>query len=276
MPFLVLVAILGVGVGILSGLLGVGGGMFMIPLFRLGFHMTALQTTATSLFAVVPTSIAGLVSHVRGRTCIPLLGLAAGAAGALTSPVGVLLANASPGIVVMLMAAVLIGWSAATVLHKVVRELRTPASERAAARRDEPDEGQGEVSDAPEKPSRAMLLRGVLIGLVTGVLSGYVGLGGGIMMVPLFTSVLGLPMRKAVGTSLAGVCILAIPGVVQQMMLGNVLVDVGLAISAGTIPGAIIGARFVRKVPDRLLRITFGLMLLGLAVSLVLNELLVA
>ena len=272
MPFLALVAILGVAVGVLSGLLGVGGGMFMIPLFRLGFHMTALQTTATSLFAVIPTSIAGLISHVRGRTCIPLLGLTVGAAGALTSPIGVLLANKSPGLLVMLAAACVIGWSALTVLKKVFFPSRT------ASRRSDTKMRASLVDQAQEdlevfaKPSRAVLLRAAGIGLLTEVASGYVGLGGGIIMVPLFTSVFGLPMRKAVGTSLAGVCILAIPGVIQQMAFGNVLVDVGIAISVGTIPGAIIGARFVSKVPDRLLRSAFGLMLFFLAISLGVNE----
>ena len=92
----VLIAIAGVGVGVLSGMLGVGGGTVMIPLFRLVFGLSAVVSTATSLFAIIPTSVSGLITHLREKTCIPKLGLAMGIAGACTSTLGVRLANISP------------------------------------------------------------------------------------------------------------------------------------------------------------------------------------
>lgn len=114
----------------------------------------------------------------------------------------------------------------------------------------------------------------LLIGLGAGLASGYVGVGGGFIMVPLFISVLGIMMRKASGTSLIAVTILAIPGVIEQGMLGHIDYVAGIAMAIGSIPGAVIGASLIRKVPERKLRFVFGAFLLLSAVVLLFNELL--
>ena len=76
--------LVGIFIGILSGLLGIGGGTIMVPVFRLAFGLSPLMSTATSLFTIIPTSISGAVSHIKGKTCVPALGLAMGVGGALT------------------------------------------------------------------------------------------------------------------------------------------------------------------------------------------------
>lgn len=115
-------------------------------------------------------------------------------------------------------------------------------------------------------------MQGAAIGLVAGLASGYVGVGGGFIMVPLMLSIIGIPMRKASGTSLIAVMILAIPGVIEQGIIGNINYLAGIAIVIGTIPGAVIGARLVTKVPERTLRLLFGCFLIVAAVMLALNE----
>ena len=83
------------------------------------------------------------------------------------------------------------------------------------------------------------LLTGSLIGLFAGFASGYVGVGGGFIMVPLFVSVLGITMKHASGTSLIAVTILAVPGVIEQGLLGNIDYIAGIAMAAGSIPGSL-------------------------------------
>lgn len=301
-------ALVGVLIGIASGLLGIGGGTVMVPIFRLAFGMSATMSTATSLFAIIPTSISGAISHVKGKTCIPALGIAAGLGGACLSPVGVWLAQLSPDWLVMLAAALIIGYSAINMFKKAFKISRAgqPAegadaaaaagapscgsklSSRAEAR----VVGLSPQSDAPAAASltssgepavsaptaddsslsRKQLLQGAAIGLVAGLASGYVGVGGGFIMVPLMLSIIGIPMRKASGTSLIAVMILAIPGVIEQGIIGNINYLAGIAIVIGTIPGAVIGARLVTKVPERALRLLFGCFLIVAAVMLVLNE----
>ena len=257
-------ALVGVLIGIASGLLGIGGGTVMVPIFRLAFGMSATMSTATSLFAIIPTSISGAISHVKGKTCIPALGIAAGLGGACLSPVGVWLAQLSPDWLVMLAAALIIGYSAINMFKKAFK-LR-PAGQPAAG----VDAAAPTADDS--SLSRKQLLQGAAIGLVAGLASGYVGVGGGFIMVPLMLSIIGIPMRKASGTSLIAVMILAIPGVIEQGIIGNINYLAGIAIVIGTIPGAVIGARLVTKVPERTLRLLFGCFLIVAAVMLVLNE----
>lgn len=279
-------ALVGVFIGILSGMLGIGGGTIMVPVFRLAFGLSPIVSTATSLFTIIPTSISGAVSHLRNKTCVPMLGVAAGLGGALTSPVGVWLAHLSPAWLVMLAAALIIGYSAVNMLKKAVK--MKPSGKKASEPAGSAASSGGSAASAPaaEKPSaaapapsddlrlsRKQLLIGGAIGLVAGLASGYVGVGGGFIMVPLMLSLVGIPMKKASGTSLIAVMILAIPGVIEQAVLGTVDYAVGIAVAVGSIPGAAMGARLVRRVPERALRFIFGGFLVAAAVILFVNEL---
>lgn len=116
------------------------------------------------------------------------------------------------------------------------------------------------------------VLKLLVIGAVAGLCGGYVGVGGGFIMVPLFVSWLGIPMRLASGTSLMAVFLLAIPGVVEQALLGNIHYSVGIAMALGTVPGAILGAGLVRRVPERTLRFLFAGFLAVMACMLLLTE----
>ena len=262
-------ALAGVFVGVMSGLLGVGGGTIMVPIFRLAFGMSPLASTATSLFAIIPTSISGVVAHARAKTCVPKLGLALGVGGAVMSPMGVWLASVSPGWLVICVAAIVIGFSALKMFKKAVKCAPTPRAGRAG--------GNVQAASAkavPDQPvlSRKQYLQGACIGLIAGLASGYVGVGGGFIMVPLMLAVLDIPMSLASGTSLIAIMILAIPGVIEQGLLGNIDYLAGIAIVVGSIPGALVGARLVRVVPERQLRFIFGGFLLVAAVMLMLNE----
>lgn len=264
----VAIAVIGLFIGLFSGLLGVGGGSIAVPVFRLVFGMGPVASTATSLFTIIPTSVSGAVTHVRAKTCAPKLGLALGVGGACTSPLGAWLANSSPGWLVMVASAAVIGYSAFTMLRKAVRMGSDAKAGENPRGIDAPSGGGFSIPSF----SRVGLLKGFGIGLVTGLASGFVGLGGGFIMVPLMMSVLDFPMRLSSGTSLIAVMLLAIPGVIMQSMLGNVDYLAGIALSCGSIPGALIGARLVTRVPERALRFTFAGFLGVGAILLVVRE----
>lgn len=290
-------ALVGVGVGVLSGLLGIGGGTVMVPLFRLAFGMEPIAATATSLFTIVPTSISGMWKHAKNKTSLPRVGIVCGLTGACLSPVGVWAANVSPGWAIMGAAAVVVMYSSFTMLKKALAapkggaaKGRRKACEKKATTSDTAATslaatvpvaaGGSSVAGAQAAPLEAPAIKltpkyvakVALIGVVAGFMSGYVGVGGGFIMVPLFVSMLGIPMRLASGTSLTAVCILAIPGVIEQAVLGNIDYMVGVAMMVGSIPGAIVGANLVKRVPERALRFAFALFLLLMAVLLVANE----
>ena len=211
----------GVGIGVLSGMLGIGGGTIMIPVLRLGYGLAASMATATSLFAIIPISLAGAVTHIRARSCLPKLGILLGVAGAVTSSAGVYLGSVSPAWLIMVVAAVIIIYSAFTMLSKAVRMGKKSSSKSGSAR--------ASASGTPSniEPctfgfTRKNVALAVIIGLIAGFASGYVGVGGGFIMVPLMTAWLGIPMKRTSGTSLIAIIILAIPGVIQQAFLGHI------------------------------------------------------
>lgn len=313
METFIIAAIIGVIIGIFSGLLGIGGGTLMVPIFRLGFGMSAISSTATSLFTIIPTSLAGLITHVKNKTCIPKVGVLCGLGGACTSPLGVYLASISPSWAIMFAAAAIIGYSSYSMFRKAIRMPKiAPQGESAVTGKDLEKEaekaaraaqaaqaqaaqaaavqGEGQTGttkaaanatktastpkEEPFKLSVKKVALCLLIGLIAGLASGYVGVGGGFIMVPLFISLLGIMMRQASGTSLVAVTILAIPGVVEQGLLGHIDYIAGIAMAVGSIPGAVIGASLIRKVPERKLRFVFGAFLLISAVVLLFNELL--
>ena len=289
-------ALVGVGVGVLSGLLGIGGGTIMVPLFRLVFGMEPIAATATSLFTIVPTSISGMWKHAKNKTSLPRVGIVCGLAGACLSPVGVWAANVSPGWAIMGAAAVVVAYSSFTMLRKALAAPKggaakegcqacgkkaTSAAVAASLVATAPvaagGSGAAGAQVAPfEAPAIKLTPKYVakvaFIGVIAGFMSGYVGVGGGFIMVPLFVSMLGIPMRLASGTSLTAVCILAIPGVIEQAVLGNIDYMVGIAMMVGSIPGAVVGANLVKRVPERALRFTFAAFLLLMAVLLIVNE----
>lgn len=308
METFIIAAIIGVIIGIFSGLLGIGGGTLMVPIFRLGFGMSAISSTATSLFTIIPTSLAGLITHVKNKTCIPKVGVLCGLGGACTSPLGVYLASISPSWAIMLAAAAIIGYSSYSMFRKAIRMPKiAPQGESAVTGKDLEKEAEKAAREAQAAQAAAAQGKGqptttkaaanatktastpkeepfklsvkkvalcLLIGLIAGIASGYVGVGGGFIMVPLFISLLGIMMRQASGTSLVAVTILAIPGVVEQGLLGHIDYIAGIAMAVGSIPGAVIGASLIRKVPERKLRFVFGAFLLISAVVLLFNELL--
>ena len=305
--------VVGLAVGVLAGLLGVGGGTLLVPIFKLGYAMDSIMCTATSLFTIIPTSVSGALSHLRNKTCIPRLGLAAGLGGAVTSPLGVWLATQSPDWAIMGAAALIIVYSATTMFRKALAAPKVPwrkkhfaaqaAGEQAGAVGDAVAAAAASVpSDAdapsasaaaepappaPARPSAPSLAAekdaatvgprelaiGVAIGLVAGLASGYVGVGGGFIMVPMMISIAHISMRVTSGTSLIAVMILAVPGTIAQALLGNINWIAGIAVACGSIPGAALGARLVPRVPERQLRFLFAGFLVVAALMLVVNQL---
>ena len=254
----------GVVVGVLSGLLGIGGGTLLVPVFKLGYALSPIMSTATSLVTIIPTSISGAVGHIRRKTCIPSLGVAAGIGGALMSPVGVWLATVSPDWMIMAGAALCIAYSAITMFTKAVKAPKGAAAAKA-------DEAADEVPPAP-RMTRVQLAQGLGIGLLAGVASGYVGLGGGFIMVPLMVQLFHIPMKLTSGTSLIAVALLAVPAAITQALYGNVMWMAAVAVAVGSIPGALLGARLIPRMPERTLRFVFSGFLLVAAVLLVLNQ----
>lgn len=272
--------LVGFAVGILSGLLGIGGGTILVPVFSVFFGMAPIGATGTSLFTIVFTSISGAVARIRNKTCVVKVGIILGLSGALTSPLGVYVALLSPEILIVIAVSVVIVYSIVSTLRKALRpsSAQTGASTCDKGICDKSDKRDSRVTKrldpavtlvtgAPDagasksetsRFNRGVVLKSICIGIVTGFLSGYVGLGGGFLMIPLMRNLLGYSMKDASGTSLLAILFIALSGALTQIYFGNVDFLVGIPVIAGSIPGAAIGSALVRRFHDKTLSFCFA------------------
>jgi uncharacterized membrane protein YfcA len=118
------------------------------------------------------------------------------------------------------------------------------------------------------------LARAATAGLGVGLLTGFFGVGGGFLIVPVLTVWLGVPFRRAVGTSLAVVTISAVAALASHLGAGAAPnVPLTAVLAGGTAIGALAGTVIGRRLPQRALGRGFALVVLGVAVLLLVDTL---
>lgn len=275
--------------GILSGMFGIGGGIVTTPAIRLLLGYPALVAVGTPLLAILPTTLSGAWSYSRSRLVDVRAGVAIGLWGVPASIVGALATKLVGGNVVLLLTAALIGYVAVDMLWHAWRSrdefMPSPAEgeEPVLARAGRQIGHRGDPVAAADAPASPAVPRGAGpsswwrwagLGLVAGAYSGFLGLGGGFVLVPLLDRRAGMPIKRAIGTSLVSISILAVPGIVTHWALGNIDVSLGLLLVVGSVPGALLGARITRNAQDRWVRAGFAVLLLGVGTWLAVAELL--
>jgi uncharacterized membrane protein YfcA len=99
------------------------------------------------------------------------------------------------------------------------------------------------------------------IGLSAGLLSGLLGIGGGVIMVPAFTELLSMSLKSAIATSLVCVGIFGVPATITHAFLGDVDWRLAVLLAIGVIPGARVGAALTIRTAERRLRLAVGVFL---------------
>ena len=234
-----LTVVVGIVSGVLSGMFGIGGAVVSTPAIR-AIGATALEAIGSTLPSILPSSISGSLRYNRERFIRHRIMAITSAFGIPASVVGSRLSDAVPGNghALMIATAVLVGYTA----------YRTAFPNTPTAEIDEL---------GPEQLHESWQLL-ALIGIAAGALSGLLGIGGGILMVPAFSTLVGLPLKDTIATSLACVGVFAIPGTITHAIQGDINWTFALALAAGVIPGARFGARFTIATSDRTLRYTVG------------------
>ncbi|HEX6912352.1 MAG TPA: sulfite exporter TauE/SafE family protein [Longimicrobium sp.] len=274
-----LVAVFGVGVltGLLAGLVGIGGGVLMVPFLylfyahpgwsgvRLPPDAATLAAHATSLFVILPTSLRGTwVFQRRGmvewRAALPIA-----VAAAVSAVVGAQLAEALAPRWLRLGFGLLLCFSA-------VHLARTP---------------HPGPSGAPlqERPLRLSPGRTAGVGAAMGSFSALLGVGGGVIGIPLLIHVVGVDLRRVAATSLAIVTVTSLGGVLSYMMegtraplrpgwsLGYVDLAVAFTLVAGTLLSVRWGTSLNRRLNPRTLALVFAVLFAVFGVRLVATNL---
>lgn len=241
MPLLVAVP-LGLLVGAILGLVGAGGSIIAVPALVYGTGLNPREAIPASLIIVGLSSIVAVLPRLRrgvdwtaaatvGAAGIPAAWLGA-AVGRLLDPEALLLAFA----VIMVVAGI-----------RMLVAGRRPG--------------------APREPVRLgiRIVRGIAVGLGVGFLTGLLGIGGGFIIIPALTLLLGLGMATAVGTSLVIIVVNALAGLSATAGLLGDNWPVVAVFAAAAIIASFVAARFAGRLPDQLVTTVFAVLVLLVA-----------
>lgn len=271
---IVLATLAGMLTGVLSGMFGVGGAVVSTPAIR-ALGAGPIAAVGSTLPSIFPASISGALRYRKEELLDVRVTLWTSLSGVAASVGGALLVDEVPGNghALQVLTAGLVAFSA----YKLSRPPRRAEAPDELAIEGATDAGPGVeiVADEGEPlPVRDERWRLVVTGVGAGGLSGLLGVGGGILMVPAFTGWIRLPLKEALGTSLACVGVLAIPGTITHALLGHIDWLYALPLAVGVVPGARLGSFLAIRSSDRLLRKLVGIVLGAIAVVYATGEIL--
>ena len=242
---------IGVVTGLAGGLLGVGGGFVMVPAMVYLLKTPQREANGTSLAVIVPVALVGATILGGGHQVDVdvAIALAIGAVGGAVA--GARLSRRVSeaglrrifGVLAVVVGLLMIGEAG---LHALGAPVHFGSSLR------------------PGGPWLWALA--FLVGAVAGVLSGLLGIGGGAIMIPAMTLLMGLSQHVAQGTSLLVIIPTAVSGSITHLRMGNIRLATAGWLSLGGVVGAVAGASLALASPDQVLRLLFGgyLILTGL------------
>lgn len=267
LSFCIGLILIGVCVGFTSGLLGVGGGFLMVPLqyfllssVGVNSELAMIVSIATSLAIIIPTSLSGAYKHQKVNKDIVRPGITIGIFGIIGSFIGGQITTFLPVYLLQLIFAILLFGVAINMIH-----------------------GSLKSDDKKNKDNEPKLnfniFVAIIIGVLVGISSGLLGVGGGIFIIPILTSLFGFNLTKAIGTSSVFISLTAIGGFISYIISGigaNVLpyslgyvslVNFALIVLA-SVPMATVGAKYAYKVPEKHLKIVFAIVIFIIAFKL--------
>jgi uncharacterized membrane protein YfcA len=246
---LLLAAALGLLVGLTMGALGGGGSILTVPALVYVVGESARSATTASLVIVGVTAAAAVVGHGRAGRIRWGAGLALGAAGVAASFAGTALnARVDPDL--------LLGCFAVLMLVAAAAMLGRSRPETAGAPSAQP---------APRHAGGVVAARVALVGLAVGFLTGFLGVGGGFLVVPALVLLLGYPMPIAVGTSLLVISLNSAVALIARAGTASFHWSVIGPFTAAAVAGAVAGALLGHRVSGPRLTQAFAGLLLAVA-----------
>ena len=249
-----LTVLAGVATGIMSGAFGVGGAVISTPAIR-ALGCSAALAVGTTLPSILPGAVTGSWRYRQGELIQWKVVVFTAPAGIVAAVFGAWVSPRVPGDghILMVLTALLLMWSAINMIRSVKPR---------------------ETVETKTRLRSSQSFLATLTGVCAGGLSGLLGLGGGIIMVPLFRRWLGLPIKNAVATSLICVGCFAVPGTITHALEGGIDWRFALWLTAGVVVGAPFGSKTALKMSDKKLQRVFGLFLAAVAVVYGVGELL--
>ncbi len=258
----------GVAAGTLGAMVGLGGGIIIVPVLSLFLGVPIHQAVAASLVAVVATSSVAAVGYVRDEISNLRLGMTLEMATTIGAIAGGLLAAHLRRETLSAVFAAFLLLNALYLLFKQARRegAREPVAEPGAlgGRYHDPALNSEVSYDVHAVPA------GMAISAVAGAVSGMLGIGGGPIKVPMMTSVMGMPMKAAAATSNFMIGVTACASAALYYNRGMVSPAVAVPVALGVAAGAYAGSRLAKRVHGAQLAKVLAAVLALLAVQMTL------
>jgi hypothetical protein len=259
----------GFGAGVFGSLLGLGGGILIVPLLTVGFGVPFREAVGISLVCVIVTSSAAAGVYLERHAANLRLGMLLEVFTATGALLGGLVAFALPERVLAGLFAALLAWTAFSMLRR--GQVQAAATEEAvplnqvagpgAAAADQGDHRTAARSLADEVAGPGYGVRRLGAGaggsLGAGMLSALLGVGGGIVKVPLMHLVMGVPLRVATATSNLMIGVTAAASAVVYLVRGGIDPYIAGPTAIGVFAGAMVGSRLAARIDVRILRLLF-------------------
>jgi uncharacterized membrane protein YfcA len=251
----------GVAAGVFGSLLGLGGGLLIVPLLTIGFGLPLREAVGVSLVCVIVTSSASASVYLQRHQANLRLGMVLELFTALGAVAGGLVAF-------LLDERLLAGLFAALLVYVAVTMLRgRSAVTDADAATDTAIDGDTGAEGAPpigtDSPAAVRRFPAGIAGSIgAGVVSAVLGVGGGIVKVPVMHLVMGVPLRVATATSNLMIGITASASAIVYLLRGSIDANAAGPTAVGVFVGATIGSRLGGRVDVGLLRLLFVAVLL--------------
>ena len=241
--------LLGLLISILSSILGVGGGFLIVPSLVILYGVNAEIAIGTSLATIVFTSISATIAYYKQNLIDWKLGL-------LTAGLSVPAASLGAYIVSFISSESLSFIFGFFLLFTGLRNLVKGLSVKKTSSN----------TEQPHPFSRVELIKASPFLFASGLLSGLLGVGGGVINVPIYSSILKRSFHVSVATSMFAIIFTSLSGTITHLTLGNISFHYSISLIIGVIVGAQIGARVASKITAKYLQIIFGafVMMLGL------------
>jgi hypothetical protein len=254
----------GLAAGLFGSILGLGGGVLIVPLLTLGFGLPLREAVGCSLVCVIVTSSAAAGVYLQRRQANLRLGMVLELFTAAGAIVGGAIAFLIDDRVLAGLFAVLLVYVAASMLGGLRQHAMTASGPTADEAPPTADMATDTVS--PPVTDGTGYLTGRMpvaaIGSVAaGVASALLGIGGGLITVPLMLLVLGVPLRTATATSNLMIGITASASAIVYLVRGGIDAYVAGPTAIGVFVGATIGSRVANRIDQRALRIAFVVVL---------------
>ena len=274
-----LLLLIGGGVGIMSGMFGVGGGFLITPLlFFIG--VPPAVAVATSANQIVASSVSAILAHIRRKTVDFRMGWILLGGGILGSGLGMVVFNylkalGQVELLIRLFYVIFLGGIGALMF---VESLRAILRSRDASRPAVTRRTRGWVAALPFRMKfrtsglYISVIPPLAVGALVGFLAAIMGVGGGFIMVPAMIYILNMPTKVVVGTSLFQITFVSAFTAMMHATT-NYSVDMVLAVLllVGGVVGAQVGAAFGAKLKAEQLRILLAILVLGVCVKIALE-----